>query len=206
MKSVCNPELPAGALVAPPHFVLAQIMFKLRRFIALTVVLASFIALASLGGAAPKAKIARHSVLDYFYLLPFVGNTPKTTAERRELLSHPDKHILDLKNDFIEVETDSYPPLQAAVFRYQGAELVAVSVPDYRSDYNAFHLYRLRNGRLQDVTAKELPMPARTNDYLYEVPRYGTTMRVYRIDLENQRRYPAFDLKWRGGKFIPIKP
>ena len=76
------------------------------------------------------------------------------------------------------------------------------SAPDYQSDYNGFALYRLRNGKLEDVTEKELPVPVRVDQYLYEVPRIGTTIRVYKFDLSKQSRHHAFDLKWRRGRFV----
>ena len=152
--------------------------------------------------ASAKDKAKRHTVLDAFYLLPYVGNALQSKAQRRELLNRKNKPILDLKNDYIEVNPDSYPPQQVAIFRYRGAELVATSTPDSVSDYNNFHLYRFGNGQLRDVTKKELPAPARTDNYLYQLPRTGTTIRVYQFDLSKQSRQHTFDLQWRGGKFV----
>lgn len=146
----------------------------------------------------------QHNVLDFYYLLPYVGNTPKTKSQRRELLNHKNKHILDFKNDYIEVNPDSFPTQQLAVFRYRGTELVATSTPDSHSDYNNFYLYRLREGKLHEVTDKELGFPARTGAYLYELPRYGTTIPVYLFSLEKQSRRHVFDLKWEKGRFTRV--
>ncbi len=116
--------------------------------------------------ALSKEDVKRHSVLDYFFLLPFVGNTSKAKNERQKLLDKSST-IVDVQRDFIQVDTDSFPPQQVAVYRYRDAELVAVSVPDSASDYNLFYLYRLRDGKLREVTEKELPLPARAPTVIF---------------------------------------
>ena len=71
------------------------------------------------------------------------------------------------------------------MFRARGeADLLAVSSPDFESDYNDFTLYRLWNGRLRDVTRQMLPMPSRTDRLLYELPEFGTTIKVFRFDFK----------------------
>lgn len=176
----------------------------------LSLAVAASLALVALG-VAPRAfskdKAKRHNVLDAFYLLPYVGNTNPTKTERREMLAAKYHPIIDLKNDYLKVQPDSCPAQQVAIFRDQGTEVVAVSISDYSSDYNTFNFYRLRDGKLREVTAKELPVPVRQNKYLYELPRIGTTIRVYKFDLHQQKRWHAFDLKWRGGRFVkaPIR-
>ncbi len=165
----------------------------------------------ALGAAPPRAfskdSAKRHNVLDYFFLLPAIGISGYEGKQRRELLKAPYNPIIDLTRDYMSVNPDSAPREQIAVFRYKGAELVANSAPDYRSDYNGFALYRLRDGKLRNVTDKELPVPVRQDQYLYEVPRYGTTIRVFKFDLNKQSRRHAFDLKWRDGRFVkaPIR-
>lgn len=73
------------------------------------------------------------------------------------------------------------------------------------SDYNAFILFRLQNGRLRDVTRQMLPMPPQTDRLLYELPRSGTTIGVYRFNLDTQSRRHVFDLQWRGGRFVKVR-
>lgn len=166
-------------------------------------------------GAAPKnssrqpSQKKRLSILDYYYLLPNVGNIDRNTNQRRQLLeegkrdSRPDwRPIIDLRNDFMRLRTDSFPATQIAVFRGSGGDVVAQSNPDFHSDYNSFTLYRLRNGQLRDVTREVLPFPAQTNRLLYELPRLGTNIRVYRFDLKAQTRRYAFDLRWRAGRLM----
>ncbi len=153
--------------------------------------------------AAPGGDAKRHSVLDYFYLLPNVDLDNASTKERSSSLKYPGA-VVDVAHDYIRANLDSSPPQQVAVFRYRGTELVAVSIPDYGGDYKLFQLFRLRNGKLVDVTKKELPVPARLNNYLYELPRYGTTIRVFKFDLDKQTHHRAFDLAWSGGKFHKV--
>jgi len=83
--------------------------------------------------------------------------------------------------------------------------LLADSLPDFMSDYNAFILFRLQNGRLRDVTRQMLPMPPQTDRLLYELPRSGTTIGVYRFNLDTQSRRHVFDLQWRGGRFVKVR-
>lgn len=144
------------------------------------------------------------TVLDYFYLLPSFGiGATSTRKEKRESLRPRYRPIIDLQHDFLEVQPDSSPREQFAVFRARGqADLLAVSMPDSQTDYNFFAVYRLQNGKLQDVTRQVLPLPARINEFLYELPRIGTTIRVSRFDFTKQSRHPAFTLKWRQGHFI----
>ena len=172
----------------------------------LSLAVAAALAIVALEAAPPRAfskdSAKRHNVLDYFFLLPAIGISGYEGKQRRELLKAPYEPIIDLPHDYISVNPDSSPREQIAVFRYKGAELVAQSAPDYQSDYNGFALYRLRNGKLREVTAQELPVPARAGNYLYELPRIGTTIRVYSFDLNKQTRRHAFDLVWRGGKFV----
>ena len=156
----------------------------------------------------PSTKAQRFSVIDYFNLLPAYGISDTTTRrERRELLqsgTDPDTNpIIDLQHDYLLIHPDSSPAEQVAVFRAHGKpDLLAVSMPDAESDYNYFALFRLQRGKLRDVTRQMLPMPAQTDHLLYELPRFGTTIKVFRFNLEKQSRHHAFDLQWHEGRFI----
>ena len=159
-----------------------------------------------------KAPTRRLSVVDYFNLLPFYGIEDTTTPKERRELLRPDRNpeanpIIDVRHDYLLIHPDSAPTEQIAVFRMHGkADLLAVSLPDFESDYNNFVLYRLHSGRLYDVTRQVLPMPPQTDSLLYELPRYGTTIKVFRFSLEKQSRRYAFDLQWRGGRFVKTAP
>ena len=154
-----------------------------------------------------EAQAKRRSVVDYFYLLPSLGNGYQATRREKRLLLQAENHpIIDVRHDYLLVHPDSSPEEQIAVFRVRNkADLLAVSQPDFESDYNQFTLFRLQNGRLRDVTRQMLPMPTDTNRFLYELPRFGTTIRVYKFHLETQSRRHVFDLQWRGDRFVRVR-
>ena len=152
------------------------------------------------------AQAQRRSVIDYFVLLPWLGiGYQGTRQEKRRLLQAENHPIIDVPHDYLLVHPDSSPAEQIAVFRsrHQG-DLIADSLPDFQSDYNNFTLFRLQNGRLRDVTRQMLPMPPETDHFLYELPRFGTTIRVFRFDIEKPSRRHVFDLQWRGGHFVKV--
>lgn len=155
-----------------------------------------------------QAETQKRSVIDYFYLLPrdyMLG--PATRQEKRQLLEPESDPIIDERHDYLLVHPDSAPAEEIAVFRAHGKpDLIADSSPDFESDYNNFTLYRLQNGKLRDVTRQMLPMPADPDHLLYNLPQFGTTIRVFRFSLETQSRpRHAFDLQWRGGRFVKVR-
>lgn len=176
-----------------------------NRSLPFTVFVAALLAFAPAQAAKSAAK--RRSVLDYYYLLPSIGiGYPLTRADKRELLQKKAHPVIDVPHDYLLVHPDSSPAQQVAVFRARGkADIIAVSLPDFKSDYNAFTLYRLEKGKLRDVTAQTLPVSAHTEKYLYELPRRGTTIRVFQFDLKKGTRRHAFDLKWQAGRFVQTR-
>ncbi|PQV62620.1 hypothetical protein B1R32_1264 [Abditibacterium utsteinense] len=149
------------------------------------------------------AKAKRLSVLDYYYLLPFIGTGGNTTRRQRlQLLQRKNKPVIDLHHDYLTVKPDASPVEQITVFRSGNTALVAQSVPDFHSDYNGFMLYRLQNGKLRDVTKQVLPVSVQRDRFLYQLPRVGTTIHVFSFNLDTQSRKPAFDLLWRRGRFV----
>ena len=150
------------------------------------------------------AQTQPRSVVDYFNLLTWLGiGYPATPQNKRELLKPENHPIVDVRHDYLLVHPDSSPAEQLAVFRAYGKpDLLAVSLPDYQSDYNNFVVYRLRNGKLRDVTRQVLPMSSQIGRYLYELPQVGTTIRVFRFSMDTQSRRHVFDLQWRGGCFV----
>ena len=155
-----------------------------------------------------QAQARRLSVIDYFNLLSSYGIGDSTTPkQRRELLqfgTDPNTNpVIDLRHDYLLIHPDSSPAEQIAVFRAPGkSDLVAVSMPDSENDYNYFALYRLRNGKLRDVTRQMLPVPLRIDNFLYVLPEIGTTIRVFQFDIGDASGRHAFDLQWRGGRFV----
>ena len=153
-----------------------------------------------------EAQVQRRTVIDYFKLLPWLGiGYPATPSEKRQLLQDENHPIIDVRHDYLLVHPDASPSEQITVFRARHkTDLLAVSLPDYQSDYNDFTLYRLHHGKLQDVTRQMLPVPVDTDHFLYELPRFNTTIRVFKFDLNTQSRHHVFDLKWRSGHFVRV--
>ncbi len=153
-----------------------------------------------------EARVQRLTVVDYFNLLPTLGiGYPGTRQEKRELLQPGNHPIVDVGHDYMLVHPDASPAEQIAVFRARReAALVAVSLPDFQGDYNGFALYHLYSGRLRDVTRQMLPMPVDTDHFLYELPRFGSTIHVFRFSVDKQWRHHVFDLQWRGGRFVRV--
>ena len=154
-----------------------------------------------------EAQAQRRSVIDYFNLMPWLGiGYPATRQERRRLLQSESHPVIDVRHDYLLVHPDSSPAEQIAVFRDRSKpDLLADSMPDSEGDYNYFALYRLQDGRLRDVTRQMLPMPAQNNRLLYEIPRFGTAIRVYEFDTDTQSSRHVFDLQWRGGRFVKVR-
>lgn len=158
-----------------------------------------------------KTQPQRRSVIDYFNLLPSYGIGDSSTRQERHALlqlgTDPDTNpIIDIRHDYLVIHPDSSPVEQIAVFRARGkSDLLAVSMPDSQSDYNDFALYHLHNGKLRDVTCQMLPTPPQTDRLLYLVPEFGTTIRVFRFNIGDKAGRHAFDLQWRGGRFVKVR-
>ena len=153
------------------------------------------------------AQTQPRSVVDYFNLLTWLGiGYPTTQQNKRELLQTENHPVIDVRHDYLLVHPDSSPAEQLAVFRARGkADLLAVSLPDSETDYNNFVLFQLRNGKLQDVTRQVLPMSPQISRYLYELPQFGTIIRVFRFNIDTQTRSHVFDLQWRKGRFVKVQ-
>lgn len=157
-----------------------------------------------------KTQTRRLNVIDYFNLLPSYGIGDSTTRkQRRELLqfgTDPNTNpTIDVRNDYLLIHPDSSPAEQIAVFRARGkSDVVAVSDPDSENDYNNFALYRLQRGKLRDVTRQMLPVPPRLDNFLYVLPENGTVIRVFKFNMGDASGRHAFDLQWRGGRFVEV--
>lgn len=154
-----------------------------------------------------EAKVRRLSVIDYFNMLPYLGiGYPATRQAKRELLQAENHPVIDVRHDYLLVHPDSSPAEQIAIFRAcDKPDLLAVSMPDFQCDYNSFALFRLQNGRLREVTRQTMPIPPRTERFLYELPRFGTTIGVFEFDIEKETRRHVFDLRWHGGHFVKAR-
>lgn len=146
---------------------------------------------------APHCAPRRHSVLEFYNLLPsryFLGDN------RRVMLTKDRAPIVDNAHDFLLASGEAgQPGLQVAVFRFRGTETVGVAAA-YEM-FGELNFYRLRNGRLHDVTQQVLPR--RFGQYqVAELPRIGTTIRILNENPETIDEKLAYRLQWRGGRFV----
>ncbi len=150
--------------------------------------------------AKPQRKVVRRTVLDYFRLLPMDAGIFE--AEKREsLIGKHFPHIIDLKNDYMQVTGDgAQPSFQIAVFRYRGRDLVAVSSVIGGPDY-FFDLRRYENGKWKKVTAAVSPLvSSEDSDLHFVLPWHGTTIQVFR-----RNGTLAAQLLWENGNFSAKK-
>lgn len=151
-----------------------------------------------------RQAMAPRTVSDYFLLLPESYFEAASPAESRKVRARMLREAeVDTKNDYLDVGGDAAQAgLSVALFRHAGRATVAVEAS---GEYYAFDVLRLENGRLRNVTRSLVPNFSR--HHIYEVPRRGTTIRVYDNLLKEDEYAPAergrhlYDLAWRDGKF-----
>ena len=154
---------------------------------------------------AKPAKAKPRTVVDYFYLLPgtnfdggFASRALRTSWLREE------GSIIDTKNDYLRMTGEAgQPTLYMALFRYKGRVLVGVYADGEGG--GDLSLLRYENGKWRDVTKSMLPVPYNEN-YIYMIPRYGTTIKVTTGNSEDNweeygRGKKVYDLVWAEGKF-----
>ena len=154
--------------------------------------------------AAPRAPAStraprRHSVTQFFDLLParyFAGTT------RREKLGG--KPVIDQAHDYLETRGEGDDAaLDIKVFR--GDQETVGVLATYADGGGELSFYRLQNGRLRDVTPQVLPRRLRRNQFA-ELPRVGTMIRVSnRSRTLKTKDALAYDLEWRGARFVQVK-
>lgn len=146
-------------------------------------------------GLAQTCKAAPRTVVDYFRLLP----RRYTEGEPQHLLRNT--ITTDLKNDYLQTAGDAgQPGFTTTLFRHNGRVLVAL-----RADYemgSSLKLLRYEGGQWRDVTKAILPVRYNENN-IYELPRYGTTIEVYKGEGEghDERGRRLYSLDWKNGAF-----
>jgi hypothetical protein len=110
--------------------------------------------------------------------------------------------VKDVKNDYLESAGDgAQPSITVALFRHAGNVLVATNTSGEHG--SGFDLLRWQNGRWNNVTRALVPRFSEGN--FYAIPRYGTTIRVFKAPADEFSDKPGahlYDLKWRGGRFV----
>lgn len=181
---------------------------KIKRKISIS--LAMFGALCIVGRVASAKPAQPKTVLDYFLLLPNKSYfaVPLSKSQRKTWLrdrSASIKPIVDIKNDYLLFPGDgAQGTIQFAIFRHKGRALVVV-----RDDFEdgSLDFLRYESGHWKDVTKQMMPAPYNVR-YDYQVPRYGTTIKVtagrdYFKDTKPTRNKGKrlYDLVWVNGTF-----
>lgn len=145
---------------------------------------------------------APRTVRDYYLLLPrgYFAESPRENLRLRPMVNDP-------KNDYLQTRaSDTQALITTKLFRYRGAELFAfqhspvlpVTAP------NVLKFYRLRGGKLQDVTAQFWPVKLGVNEFVY-LPRRGTTIVVRDENDPGEPPVTLFKMVWRGGRFVKVR-
>lgn len=143
-----------------------------------------------------------HTVLECYDLLP---NGFFVDEDRRKLLGKewPGARV-DTAKDFLQSGGEAgQPSIQVAIFRFAGTELVGVAAIGELG--NTLNFYRFKNGKLRDVTRQTLPIAFKKSQ-IARLPRIGTTIKVSNGDPDTSDEKPAYDLLWRGGRFVVRRP
>ena len=153
------------------------------------------------------------TVLEFFKLLPqkyftLEGCADNPTAKncdraRTEYLESY-LEVEDVANGYLKTGCDGAQScLQMALFKRGDADyLVGLEGSNEETTQNYFLEYK--NGEWKDVGASVVPQFSEKN--IYEIPRYGTIVKVYsrrKISEvgENEKGAKIYDLVWKNGKF-----
>jgi hypothetical protein len=136
------------------------------------------------------------TVRDYFLTVPeaYIG----FSKEDREVLLKGPGVTLDIKNGYLSYNASDNPEeFELALFKQtDGTYIVAISIdanPDFESK-SALHLLRYDKGRWNDVTKETLTVSF-NDQYIYTLPRIGTTIQVKTI-----KGKKLYDLIWVNNK------
>ncbi len=169
------------------------IMKQLRLFLFLVFAMFSIHGVAASKSESDTAQTHR-TVRDYYVLLPssYFLESPRENLRKRSM-------VVDIANDYIETSGEAGQPyLQTSLFRYGKAELFAVYAQFDKGDVLTF--YRLRNGRLQDVTRQVWRVKSHAHDRVY-LSRHGTSI-VIRDETYPGDEKTRLVIRWRGGRFV----
>ena len=139
-----------------------------------------------------------HTVRDYYLLLP--DKYFEADAEQRVkwMLNPKRGAIVDTKNGYLLAPGDgAQMSLVVCLFKnHDGTYTIGVDA-SYSEDltYSRLNFYHYVNGNFVDVTKSIVPV-ALPEEHWYEMPRYGTTIRV-----ATQKRRHLYNLVWNGRRF-----
>lgn len=170
----------------------------------LLALLASATVLAPRAQAKPAAKSAGpRTVSDYFLSVPedHFGSPPA------ELLRYAT--VRDNAHDYIEIQ----PPkgsdeseIKFTLFRYHGRILAAITV---KGRFGAWANFLRYSGPDNWQSVTEDMIPSFSESCWYDIPRYGTTIGVFKLSFTADDRpvigKRLYNLAWRDGKFVIVQ-
>ena len=135
------------------------------------------------------------TVLDYYVLLPDKYFEADKEQRVQWMLDPGRGAVVDVKNGYIYAPGDGAQwSLHVCLFKKaDGSYVVAVKSDVEGETFLDFYTYK--NGRFVDVTKSVLPLAVNRN-LEYEMPRYGTTIKV-----RDKNGRSVYDLVWSGGRF-----
>ena len=178
------------------------------------VLLLGFLLLNCFTGAVAQTKQPR-TVRDFFNLLPqkyfpLESCEPakdRNCAKARREYVKSFLEIEDTANGYWKSGCDGAQScLRMALFKRPDATyVVAVHTLNEADETN--HFLEYKNGKWSDVSAQTVPDFSNKN--VYELPRQGTTVEVYKKDYPepeySERAGKIYNLEWKNGKFVKQK-
>lgn len=152
---------------------------------------------------------------EFFMLLPeryfrleAVGDKSKTAKQAKEEFLKTRLEVEDNENGYLRAYADgAQPGIVIALFKHPGGGYL-VGIEVVGDGENANHFLEYADGKWSDVAARIVP------DYgankFYNLPRYGTTIEVYKRLPEQEagdgeQGAKLYNLVWKEGKFTVQK-
>jgi len=168
-------------------------MFKL---IISNLLLPALFALVVFPSAALAQKAQPKDVIEFFLALPAKYYEPDT-AHRQKLIAEGSGRIIakDVKNGYLAISGDGGDPgIVLTIFKKaDGNYIVGLNVYDELNE--SFYFLEQDAGAWRDISARVVPQFSKR--LKYELPRYGTTVKV-----SNRAGLKLYDLEWKQGKFV----
>jgi hypothetical protein len=139
------------------------------------------------------------TVRDYYLLLPDKYFEANPEQRINWMLDPKRGAILDVKNGYLLAPGDgAQMSITVCLFKnHDGTYTIGVDATYWEgADYSRLSFYRYVGGNLVDVTKSIVPV-ALPEEHWYEMPRYGTTIRV-----ATQKRRHLYALVWNRRRFI----
>lgn len=145
-----------------------------------------------------STRLNPHTVLDYYRLLPNKYFEASEEERIKWMLDPRRGAIVDVKNGYLYAPGDGAQTcIYVCLFKKSDKSyLIAVKTHPPDTDEDTYlDFYVLKSGKLLDVTKTVLPVPV-NEELKYELPRYGTTIRV-----RNKAGRRIYDLLWASDRF-----